>query len=223
MPSGGSNAAYWNANVQNRMILLVQQMGKQLDHYPNLEAVNFDEPAPGIHDPVWISNHLNDYLNGMMNVVLAAKAAFPHTVVLQYINWPVQPIPGMIAQFKTAGIGVGGPDVFVNDEGLINGSYPYIKSVSGVLPIGMAVQYGDYSQKSGNGQIDPPGIPALYHFAQQELKANYIFWMRRTKEPWNGSDYHQDLKNYLGTINWAVDPAGGLNTACPAMLKNCVN
>lgn len=219
--SGGNNAAYWNAGMQQRMIALVQEMGRQLDGYANLEAVNFDETAPSNNDPAWVSAHLTGYLAGMTNIAIAAKQAFPRTVVLQYINWPVKTIPDMIARFKTAGLGVGGPDVFVEDAGLATGSYPYIRGVSGELPIGMAVQYGNYSQKSGSGPTDPPGIAALHRFARNELKANYIFWLRRTRESWNGSDYYGDLKSYLNTINWRTDPAGGLDNRCPRLLEDC--
>jgi hypothetical protein len=221
--NGGNNAAYWNAGVQERMVALVEELGRQLDDYPNLEAVNFDETAPSTRDEVWLKAHLDDYLAGMMRVVLAAKQAFPHTVVLQYINWPVKPLPGMIAKFKSAGVGVGGPDVYVEDQGLAQGAYRYIRSVGGTLPIGMAVQYGNYSRKSDNSTSAPPSIASLHHFARDELKANYIFWLRRTRDAGSRADYYQDLKNYLHTIDWQADPSGGLNTACPAVFVQCVN
>lgn len=220
--NGGNNVAYWNAGVQERLLALVGELGRQFDGHPNLEAVNFDETAPSTNDKAWLNAHLDDYLAGMMRVVLAAKQAFPHTVVLQYINWPVKPLPWMLAKFKSAGVGVGGPDVYVEDQGLAQGAYQYIRSVSGDLPIGMAVQYGNYSHKSDNSRFDPPSIASLNHFARDILRVNYIFWLRRTREP-DGADYYQDLKNYFRTIDWQANPSGGLNTACPKALVKCVN
>lgn len=221
--SGGNNAAYWNAGVQERLIMLIQEMGRQLDGYANLEAVNFEETAPSNRDPAWAKAHLDEYLDGMSNVAIAAKQAFPHTVVLQYINWPVKELSNMISRLRTSGVGVGGPDVFIEDEGLAQGSYRYIASVAGDLPIGMAVQYGNYSQKSDNHKYDPPGINALHEYARDKLRANYIFWQRRTREPANGSDYYRDLKKYLSAIDWRKDPSGGLGVSCPKVIKTCIN
>jgi hypothetical protein len=135
----------------------------------------------------------------------------------------------MIATLKAAGIGVGGPDVLVEDTGLINGSYPYIKDVANLAPIGMAVQYEDYSAKYHNGSYDPPDITSLYQFSQSQLQSNYVFWLRRTAESataangYHVSNYYQELLDYMTTINWTNNPSGGLSTACPILIGTCTN
>ena len=40
---GGYNLAYWNANLQQRLAALVNEMGKRFDSHPNLEAVTLDD------------------------------------------------------------------------------------------------------------------------------------------------------------------------------------
>lgn len=218
----GNNAAYWNKGVQARMIALVKELGRQLNDHPSLEAVNFEETSPSNNNPEWVRTYMEGYLQGMENVVMAAREAFPNTVVIQYINWPVKPLPAMVERFRSARIGVGGPDVLVEDDGLIRGSYPVIQGVAGQVPIGMAVQYDNYSQKSDNKKHAPPGIAALHQFALDKLKANYIFWLRRVREPANNSDYYADLRRYFDTLDWVADPAGGLETRCPTVFSRCM-
>jgi hypothetical protein len=225
----GTNPTYWNASLQTRLIALFNALGSQFDLNTNLEAIVLnDETAPSVTNPTyWNPIYLDNYITGTTKVALAAKAAFPHTVVMQYINYPTSALPTLVSSLKNAGIGVGGPDVLTEDTGLINGSYPYIKGVANQVPIGMAVQYEDYSARYHGGPYNPPGIPSLYQFSQQQLQTNYIFWLRRTAESasasndYHASNYYQDLLNYMSTITWTANPAGGLSTTCPSMLSAC--
>jgi hypothetical protein len=228
--TSGTNIAYYNTAVQGRLYALYQALGNTFDSNPNLEAITLPETAPSAPNAsTWNPLYLNDYILGMTNVALSAKSSLPHTNVIQYINYPTSIISTMIATLKAAAIGVGGPDVLVEDTGLINGSYPYIKGVANQVPIGMAVQYEDYSAKYHNGPYDPPGIASLYQFSQSQLQSNYVFWLRRTAESataangYHASNYYQDLLDYMATINWTNNPAGGLSTACPILIGTCTN
>jgi hypothetical protein len=228
--TNGTNIAYYNTAVQGRLYALYQALGNMFDSNPNLEAITLPETAPSAPNAsTWNPLYLNDYILGMTNVALSAKSSLPHTNVIQYINYPKSIISTMIATLKAAGIGVGGPDVLVEDTGLINGSYPYIKGVANQVPIGMAVQYEDYSAKYHNGSYDPPDIASLYQFSQNQLQSNYVFWLRRTAESataangYHASNYYQNLLDYMETINWTNNPAGGLSTACPILIGTCTN
>ncbi|MEZ0232239.1 MAG: DUF4124 domain-containing protein [Methylophilaceae bacterium] len=217
----GFNVNYWHEGVQDRLVALVTEMGKQLNGYSNLEAVNLEETAHSNHDQVWVKNYSTKYYNGVIRVALATKTAFPNTVVIQYINYADWNMDKIVSAMVGAGIGLGGPDVSEKDTGLLNTSYQIIQNQSGKLPIGMAVQYLNYDFNNGRGPKDPPSIASIHAFAQNTLKANYIFWMRRTKEPWNGSDYYQDILIHMNTLNWTASPKGGLDTKCPTLLKAC--
>jgi hypothetical protein len=225
----GTNAAYFNTAVQDRLVALYQALGKSFDTSSNLEAITLPETAPSEPNSTWITTYLNNYTAGMTRIALAAKTAFPHTVVIQYINYPTSIIPTMVSTLKSSGVGVGGPDVLVADTGLINGSYPYIKGLANQVPVGIAAQYENYSALMHGGAYSPPGANNLYMFARDQLQANYIFWLRRTAESataangYHASNYYQNVRDYLAPMNWASDPAGGLNTTCPAMFKKCVN
>lgn len=217
----GYNVNYWNVNVQDRLIALINELGRQFNSHPNLEALNFEESSHSNRDEAWKTKYSTLYYTGVIRVAQAAKQAFPNTVVLQYINYADWNMPRLVSAVANGGIGVGGPDTSEFDVNLLNTSYEYIRNLAGTLPVGMAVQYLNYEYNNGKGPVNPPEISSIHTFAQNYLKANYIFWMRRTAETWNGSNYYQDVLNHLKTIDWNKNNSGGLSTACPQIYESC--
>ena len=218
----GFNVAYYNAKVQDRLIALLAALGKEFDGDPNLEAVRLQETSPSRQDPEWGRAHVTKYMAGMLRVAIAAKAAFPHTVVIQYINYPVRFLPRFVDTLQSAGIGTGGPDVYQNDTSLAQGAYSYYPGVSGVVPIGVSIDYHNYqSSVGGDAPLDKPSIGSIFNFAVDKLRPNYMFWLRRTREPLNGSNYWQDVLSYFKDNDWRVDPSGGLDSTCPKAIAPC--
>ena len=183
--------------------------------------------APGIQDPAWLTKTLVNYLAGMTTFAVATKKAFPSTLVIQYVNFPFGNSLGkMTDDLTNQAVGLGGPDVFVNEKSLVDGSYTYYPKAAGKVPIGVAVQYSNYSQTANDGKYAPPGIEALHKFAATNLQANYIFWLKRTNELVSNGfpadrDYYGDLTRYLTTIDWKQNPEGGLNSNCPTKFLRC--
>jgi len=219
----GYNAIYWNDKVQDRLVALVTEMGKQLDGHPNLEAINFEETSNGIKAKDPREKFTNSYYAGVVRVALAAKKAFPSTVVIQYINYAAWSLDKVVNQLVAAGVGVGGPDVSEKDLHLAKASYPYFTKVSGTVPIGVAVQWWNYETNNGEKTGAKPSIASIHAFAQNGLKANYIFWLRRSQDKKNGPDYFQNVLSHFKTINWSVDQYGGLDGKCPKALVNCTS
>lgn len=219
----GFNIAYYNARVQDRLVALLTALGKEFDGNPNLEAIRLQETSPSRQDPEWGRAHVTKYMAGMLKVAIATKAAFPHTVVIQYINYPERFLPRFVDTLQSAGIGIGGPDVYQNDTYLEQGAYSFYPGVSGVVPIGVSVDYNNYQSSGGGASLDKPSIGSIFNFAVDKLEPNYMFWLRRTREPLNGSNYWQDVLDYFGKSDWQADPAGGLNAACPKSFLKCVN
>lgn len=218
--ANGYNVAYWNKNVQNRIIEIIREMGRQFDGHPNLEAINFEETAHGKKHH-WAVKYSDRYFEGVLRVAGEARAAFPTTVVIQYVNYGDWNLPKIFSTLKGAGVGVGGPDVSENDRNLAKASYAYFPKLSGTLPVGMAVQYHNYDSNTGGKSATRPSIASIHNFAQNKLKANYIFWLMRGKESWNDTNYYQDVVNHLNTIDWQADPHGGLDSRCPAAFASC--
>lgn len=218
----GFNVAYYNTGVQERMILLVQALGKAFDAHPNLEAINLEETAPSRTDPEWNRAYTKKYIDGMLRVAGAAKQSFHSTVVIQYVNYPESSLPLIVDTLRSSGIGMGGPDTYQNNKHLAKGVYAYYPKIAGILPIGMGVDYHNYqSSVGGSGPLDRPSIASIHQFAVDKLKPNYMFWLRRTIEPSNGSNYWQDVLNYFKNYDWQFDPSGGLNSGCPSAIAPC--
>ncbi|MGY1489814.1 DUF4124 domain-containing protein [Methylobacillus pratensis] len=219
----GINVNYWNVKVQDRLVALMKELGRQFNSHPNLEAINFEETSHSNNNAEWKTLYSTAYYSGMIRVAQAAKEAFPNTVVLQYINYADWNMPKIVREMGSSGIGVGGPDSSEKDVNLLSYSYEFIRNLAGTVPVGMAVQYLNYEFDNGKGPVNNPSIASIHAFDQNYLKANYIFWMRRTAETWNGSNYYQDVLNHLKTINWNKNPSGGLPTACPKVYESCID
>jgi hypothetical protein len=124
----------------------------------------------------------------------ALKGAFTKSVALQYANFmpgewlPAKDIGYLRAIYKAARelkVGVGGPDLVPYKKGQMNHSYPLIRESAGIVPIGLAVQDGDY--EFNNPNIGKPGkINEQLQFASDYLKVDYIFWC--TQEPFYSRD-----------------------------------
>ena len=101
------------------------------------------------------------------------------------------------AVYKAArelGVGVGGPDLLPYKPGQIEQtSYHLIRDSAGIVPIGVAVQDGNYEAH------DPQTgkrvtISEIIKFATDYLSVAYIFWC--TQEPY----YSEQLIPFLGRV-----------------------
>jgi hypothetical protein len=94
---------------------------------------------------------------------------------------------------KESKVGVGGPDLRPYREGQLKSSYPLIRDAAGIVPIGIAVQDGNYEDadpKTGKRIT----IAKLIQFATGYLKVDYIFWC--TQEPY----YSEQLIPFLRRV-----------------------
>ncbi len=76
---------------------------------------------------------------------------------------------------------MGGPDLRPYRPGQLGSSYPLIREVAGMVPVGIAVQDGNYADvnpKTGKRA----SIAELIKFATEYLRVDYIFWC--TEEPY---------------------------------------
>jgi hypothetical protein len=74
----------------------------------------------------------------------------------------------------------------------MNHSYALIRESAGVVPTGIAVQWGNYEQ--ANPRTGRPlTIPELCEFAADYLKVDYVFWS--TQEPFYSERVIPHLKS----------------------------
>jgi len=186
----GYVARRWDKLVAERFYELLFALGKEFDG--KIEGINLPETAVGFGEtgklyPEGFSPE--KYREAIINQMNKVKQAFPNSKVIQYANFmPGEWLPwddkGYLKSLynfaKENDIGMGGPDIKIYKKAEMNHSYKFLKEYSSDIITGIAVQWGNYEEinpKTGN-QVT---IDEIYHFGQNEIGLNYIFWS--TQEP----------------------------------------
>jgi hypothetical protein len=212
----GQNVALWEPRVLESLENFLNAMGKQLDSHPALEGVAFNETALGKADRSISDEDKLTFFQNLASADRTMRKAFPTTVSLQFVNFPKQAIPILVNQMPQYGIGLGGPDVFLDDKSLRDNVYVHYPRLAGQVPIAPSVQYENYVATSHQGERGKISIEDLYNFARNQLRANYLFWTRPQKGLQN---VWPDVLNFLKNHPQGSQLTGGLATACPSSFK----
>jgi hypothetical protein len=211
---GSFNPIIWNDKVNERLNALYTALGKAFDTEPFLEAVVIPESATTFENAERERLHYTteSYVRAVEAGMSAMKSAFPATVVMQYVNMPPEAINALADYASQHGIGFGGPDIYPTDPVLNDpqrGVYRLYAPLSGIVPLGAAVQTNDYTQKvafRGTGGETP--VQEIYAFGRDKLKLNYIFWGTR-------AGYFEKVQAMLADPAFPKDAAGGLEAVQP--------
>ena len=193
--AAGWAARRWDPAVQERFHKLLFALGKEFDG--QIEGINLAESSAtfgesGRLHPKGYSPEI--YRDALIVNLKALKRAFSKSIALQYANFmpgewrPSQDKGYLRAVYKAAHeskVGVGGPDLFPYKPGQMGNSYPLIKEIGETVPVGIAVQDGNYeylNPKTGKRVT----IAEQIEFATKYLNADYIFWC--TEEPYFSSE-----------------------------------
>ena len=195
-------AKRWNQQVQIRFALLLQALGKAFDG--KIEGINLQESAIGVSeefDPSFTPSHYAESLKVNMT---AMKKAFPRSTTMQYANFmPGEWLPwedegylkAIYRHGEDIGVGLGAPDLMVTRQGQLNHALAMMHEQDYTVPLGIAIQDGNYIGYTGaDGAIadrKPAGdrenlVPVLHAFAKEFLKINYMFWVNQ--EPYFEAD-----------------------------------
>ena len=178
----GWMARRWDSAVQERFHKLLVALGKEFDG--RIEGINLAETAFDIGEtgqlfPPGFTFEI--YRDGIITNMKALKSAFPKSVTLEYANFMPGEQAYLQAVYKAAKelhVGVGGPDLLPYKKGQMNNSYPLIRASAGIVPIGMAVQDGNYEHKNPKTGKRVT-ILEIVEFATEYLKVDYVFWCRQ--------------------------------------------
>lgn len=177
-------AKRWNKKVQERFALLFQALGKEFDG--KIEGINLQETAIGEVEDITFSPEI--YVEAIKTNMLSLKKAFPKSTTMQYANFlPEEWLPfedkGYLKSIykygEKIGVGLGGPDLMITKKAQLNHALALIHEGNYSVPLGIAVQDGNYIGETGNTRVVNNRknlVPILYAFAQDFLKVNYIFW-----------------------------------------------
>jgi hypothetical protein len=193
--AAGWVARRWDPAVQERFHKLLVALGREFDG--RIEGINLAETSlefgeSGKLFPQGFTFEI--YRDAIITNMKALKHAFPKSVALQYANFmpgewrPTNDKGYLRAVYQAAqqfNVGVGGPDLRPLRPGQLGSSYPLIKEVSNHVPVGIAVQdgnYADVNQKTGKRIT----VAELLAFATDYLNVDYIFWCMQ--EPYYSRD-----------------------------------
>jgi hypothetical protein len=185
-------AKRWNKKVRERFALFLQVLVKEFDG--KIEGINLQETAIGINEKTDPGFSEQAYLNGLKENMLALKKSFPHSTPMIYANFiPGEWLPGNDKGYlrsiylygEEIGVGLGGPDLMVTRKGQLNHAYTFMHEGRYTVPIGIAVQDGNYTGTTGvdlkdKGEKSQKNIVALLHgFAKDFLRVSYMFWVNQ--------------------------------------------
>jgi hypothetical protein len=89
------------------------------------------------------------------------------------------------------------------------GVYRLYAPLSGIVPLGAAVQQNDYSQTAAfRGTPGETPVKEIYEFGRDKLRLNYIFWGTRR-------GYFEKVQAMMDDPSFPKDPAGGLDSRPP--------
>jgi hypothetical protein len=193
-------ARRWDPAVRARFAKLLEALGQAVDG--RIEGLTLPETSVGfgesgnLHPPGFT---YENYVEGVKDIMSAARKAFPRSCVIQYANFmPGEWLPwtehgylrAVYAHAESLGVGVGGPDLLPHRRGQRNHSYPLIAARSAGVAAGVAVQDGNLEDiNPATGERTTVG--ELYLFAKDTLRLDYIFW--GTQEPY----YSQEVLPFI--------------------------
>ncbi len=192
-------AKRWNKKVRERFALLLLALGKAFDG--KIEGINLQETSIGVSTKTDSSFSDTGYLRGLKENMLALKKCFPASTTMIYANFmPGEWLPGddkgylrsMYQYGDSIGVGLGGPDLMITRKAQLNHILAMMHEGDFKVPLGIAVQDGNYIGETGNTdeatkKKPHTNIVALLHdFAKDFLKINYMFWANQ--EPYFTTD-----------------------------------
>ena len=201
----------WNRKAQIRWIHLLKALGREFDG--KIEGINFQETAAGSSDMNDTSFTPERYVECIKENMKALKLAFPQSVTMQYANFmPGEWLPwddkGYLRTIykygNQIGVGLGGPDLMVQRKGQLNHLIAMMHENEYNVPLGIAIQDGNYSGKTGaDKDYDEHEqskltsreniVPLLHAFAKDFLNINYMFWANQ--EPYFSEDVIPCINN----------------------------
>jgi hypothetical protein len=205
--SVGWVAKRWNKKVQDHFAQLLQALGKEFDG--KVEGINLQETSIDINlheSSIGIKSEIDStfspelYSESIKINMLSLKKAFPKSTTMQYANFmPGEWLPwndkGYLLSIynygEKIGVGLGGPDLMVQNKGNLNHTVAMMHERKYKVPLGIAIEDGNYIGKTGDVQISESDsheniVPLLHAFAKDFLKVKYMFWVNQ--EPYFSQD-----------------------------------
>ena len=220
----GHSISLWNPHVHDRLVALISRLGERYNSHPYFEGIGLTETSMGHSINVLSSVQVDEYYKNLLSLNQHMRQHFPNTMTFQITNYPRQILEQFTNTLTEMGAALAAPDVFIEDPGLNmkekpytpDGVYAYFQKLSGIVPLAPAVMFKNYTNTRQDETGYDPTVWELLHFARNNLNANYIFWTR-------APEHYEEVLQVLSWREQTSDPAGGLNSACPASYSSCID
>lgn len=182
-------AKRWNKKLREQFAHFLQALGKEFDG--KAEGINLQETSIGVSSKTDYGFTELGYIEGLKENMLALKKAFPRSTTMIYANFaPGEWLPwndkgylrSLYQYGEEIGVGLGNPDLMVTRKGQLNHALKFMHEGNYTVPIGIAVQDGNYFGKTGSEEEDAAQgprknlVPLLHAFAKDFLRVSYMFW-----------------------------------------------
>lgn len=179
-------AKRWNPKVRERFSLLISALGTAFDG--KIAGINLQETAIGVSQDYDASFSPGRYVQGIKANMLALQQSFSHSIAMQYANFmPGEWLPwedkgylrSIYAYGDKIGVSLGAPDLMVHRKGQLNHALTLMHEGRFNVPLGIAVQDGNYIGETGTNKVDTNReniVPMLHAFAEDFLGVSFMFW-----------------------------------------------
>ncbi len=189
-------AKRWNPAVRDRFARLLVELGREFDG--TIAGINLQESAIGVsteYDPSFTPERYVESLKANMS---AMAGAFHESSTMQYANFmPGEWLPwedngylrSVYEYGEGVGVGLGAPDLMYRRKGQLNHPLAMMHEGEYSVPIGIAVQDGNYIGETGSNRIVATRdniVPKLHAFASGFLRVTHMFWSHQ--EPYFTED-----------------------------------
>lgn len=178
----------WNPAVRERFAALLNALAAEFDG--RIAGINLQESAIGVSAETAADFTPAGYVEALKANMSALGAAFDESLTLQYANFmPGEWLPwedeGYLAAIyehgEAIGVGLGAPDLMVTRKGQLNHALAMMHEHDYSVPLGIAVQDGNYVGVTGremaSGKPDESLVPLLHAFAADFLDVDLMFWV----------------------------------------------
>ncbi len=199
--------------VRQRWEAMMAAYAAEFNNDPAIEAIIISEQSVSHPNDLGISgtascgwSRINAWLDGMTTALTAARASWTNTGICQWINadrcvmsttGAGGTLTGFVKNLSNIGVGLGMPDVTINDAGLLivagtgghTGSVDIIKKLHSNGPVvaqmsGPALwgSVAAVAQSAPEVPFPGPAYPRQFmqDWARNEIFANYVAWMHKS-------------------------------------------
>lgn len=223
---GGWNLRLWHSGVRTRFNALMTALAAACDVHPAIAAMNLAEsaaPTPVSTDSTaanW-TYYKAQHAVGLMEGAVTLTQACSHTPTIAYFNGGASDGVAFGSAADTHGLGLGGPDTYIGafeDNLFLQHSYDLIRNRAGQIPVLMGVQWNNYIWTGASSAWQHPDgatpVADLFAFNRDILGSNFVCWQKRVPYWTNVLALWDSLP-----ATYPDDPAGGLPSAFPTLLK----